>query len=486
MPTMAIAMAGPKKRKPKKDSKVAPDTAKKQKAATDAEGEIENIEDETEPMDNDTAEDETETDGTEEEDPATVGLPPETLLRIRTTAIPARQLVPDSDSERSSMTATRRTFLPHWAAKKATAEAHETALKAVQDAVTALTNVAVLVGGDVGADIVKNTRNIDAAVLTMMRRISNCEGQLAVRKDERAMPPPPPPPPAGKKNGPLMRQLTGPEKRAMAKGQDVEKPVKPQTMRSRSRSRTPGPKTYAVAVRTVAPDGTPDGPDATKEKVLASLPAQMPHARVAGIVRRKDHVVIRMRNEKERDELLRCQTIDRMSFAAPPVAGKKVRLMRIPKEVSVDTIMTELTNRNRDPDVPAEQWRREISFLSRGKMGPSPTVFLEISQRVYTFWLELGSVDINWRLYPIRDPPAVELCFQCFGHGHRGKECTEPKPLCRRCGDDDHSFATCTKPETCRNCRKSGRPDGHGVSSPSCPIYGRALERNQLRTNTAE
>src|SRR5699024_1674211 len=63
----------------------------------------------------------------------------------------------------------------------------------------------------------------------------------------------------------------------------------------------------------------------------------------------------------------------------------------------------------------------------------------------------------SFRAVPFHEVP---MCTQCLRPGHSAKHCRHkakcPKPLCAKCGKDDHLSADCTETTmTCINCNRA-------------------------------
>lgn len=94
-------------------------------------------------------------------------------------------------------------------------------------------------------------------------------------------------------------------------------------------------------------------------------------------------------------------------------------LVGIPNNIRSDQLMEELSVRNRDPDVVAEEFRGKIRIHIRGGKGAETgNVIVEVSERVRIHWMVSGGVDILWRTHQVRDMSGVEMCYRCYGHGH--------------------------------------------------------------------
>lgn len=71
------------------------------------------------------------------------------------------------------------------------------------------------------------------------------------------------------------------------------------------------------------------------------------------------------------------------------------------------------------------------------------------------------------------------LCFRCFGKGHRSKEC-KTKVYCYRCSKDGHNQALCTAPKKASSEKMSAEKSGGRISEPlrNNKKPGKAPKRN--------
>lgn len=225
--------------------------------------------------------------------------------------------------------------------------------------------------------------------------------------------------------------------------------------------------------------------DQVKDKVLSKVAANLKEVKVNAVRRTRDGgVMLETRTEEDMRKIREASVFEAngLALSKAPRPMKKVVLRRVPRSHSNIELLEELTVRNWDNDVSLAEFTREVRIASRGAATATDghaNVVLEVSDRVASFWMAMGGVDIFWRTYPIHSIAGVELCFRCNAHGHGVRSCPEKEALCKRCGKAGHLIQQCTNDESCRNCRKIKKNDAHAVNSDKCPLYRRALERLQ-------
>lgn len=84
-----------------------------------------------------------------------------------------------------------------------------------------------------------------------------------------------------------------------------------------------------------------------------------------------------------------------------------------------------------------------------------------------------GMVEVGWSECPLSVCEPPEVCFRCFGRGHKSWACKGPdrSKLCRRCGVEGHFVRECKSAPKCLICTTN---KGHVTGGPKCPsISGR-------------
>lgn len=82
----------------------------------------------------------------------------------------------------------------------------------------------------------------------------------------------------------------------------------------------------------------------------------------------------------------------------------------------------------------------------------------------------LGILKVGWSVcrLSIQQPP--EVCFKCFGKGHKSWNCNGPdrSKMCRKCGAEGHRASDCKQIAKCLICVDRA-DNGHLTGGPKCP-----------------
>lgn len=241
------------------------------------------------------------------------------------------------------------------------------------------------------------------------------------------------------------------------------------------------PKSYAIVV-----SGADLTSDQVKAKVIQNVPNQLRDVSVKEVRRTSNGgVVLVTRTAAEMNRLKTSSTFSdlglKLSEAKKP--GRLLLLRKVPTTYSDEELMEDLVVRNRDRDIPEDEFRKEVRIRSRQGKTAEGNLTIEVSERIRNYWKALGGVDLFWRTYRILDIAGVELCWKCGGHGHSASRCEEPQSLCFQCGLPGHTRDACKAAVSCRNCRNAKKSNSHPINSGLCPFYSRALERLKERRN---
>ncbi|XP_078051863.1 uncharacterized protein LOC144478013 [Augochlora pura] len=83
------------------------------------------------------------------------------------------------------------------------------------------------------------------------------------------------------------------------------------------------------------------------------------------------------------------------------------------------------------------------------------------------------TLKIGWGKCSIKPREEITQCFRCREYGHIVKDCVGPdrSQLCRKCGEDHHTYNCKSTELKCIICQVKGHKEG----SQQCPIYRKAI-----------
>lgn len=182
-------------------------------------------------------------------------------------------------------------------------------------------------------------------------------------------------------------------------------------------------------------------------------------------------------NELMRNENLRTQGVN---VCVAKRVTPRIIVYDVPKEWDDNYVLEELYKRNVDGIMDYEEYVGRVKVVMRNGKRDANVVNLviECPFELRGRLLRMGRVFVCTYSFRVNVFEKVFRCYNCYGYGHRARECTE-KEICRKCGGEGHKGESCRKSESCRNCCNKGRRGqqaAHSVLSPECPEYKWRLE----------
>lgn len=162
---------------------------------------------------------------------------------------------------------------------------------------------------------------------------------------------------------------------------------------------------------------------------------------------------------------------------AQEVLGEKVRVRALTPEMTIQCKnLDEITTAEELSAVLKQQCNVDAPCASiRMRRGPAgmqiATIKLPVGEAKKA--TAKGMVEVGWSECPLSVCEPPEVCFRCFGRGHKSWACKGPdrSKLCRRCGVEGHFVRECKSAPKCLICTTN---KGHVTGGPKCPsISGR-------------
>ena len=76
-------------------------------------------------------------------------------------------------------------------------------------------------------------------------------------------------------------------------------------------------------------------------------------------------------------------------------------------------------------------------------------------------------VKLGWTAFEVRPyVPSVRQCFKCLKFNHSSRVCRATTDRCSNCGEEGHTYLTCSNPTNCANCDQA-----HRAIDQKCPLY---------------
>ena len=108
--------------------------------------------------------------------------------------------------------------------------------------------------------------------------------------------------------------------------------------------------------------------------------------------------------------------------------------------------------------------------LRRGPAGTQVATF-RLPMTSANSVVKVGKLKVGWSICSLSIHQPLEVCFRCFGKGHKAWACRGPNrsALCRRCGEEGHKARECTKPPRCVICANGH--NNHMLGGPKCKAF---------------
>ncbi|CAL7932893.1 unnamed protein product, partial [Xylocopa violacea] len=196
----------------------------------------------------------------------------------------------------------------------------------------------------------------------------------------------------------------------------------------------------------------------------------------------KSGVLIETETTSDAEQILKCKKLTCAGLVAglPSKRKPKMIIYQVPKDLKEKDLLAAIKDQNAD-HLNKDKFTEDFKLLFRTGDREKETVnwVIEVTPEIRNTLTKRSKIFIGWHSCSIRDYIQITRCYKCQSFGHISKHCQAKVDTCGHCGQDGHSFGSCSKKQqnpTCVNCKRANKPHDHSSRSKECAAYKHAIE----------
>lgn len=191
-------------------------------------------------------------------------------------------------------------------------------------------------------------------------------------------------------------------------------------------------------------------------------------------------------------EIVREKLGENYEVVLPPIKNPRIQITNIDPEIPSDEIINELKKNNDCLDGCEMKLVTVIPRKHRGTV--SHSIIVEVNCDMHKKLLEIGALQLPFKVCKIVEHLYLKRCFKCCGFSHISSQCKRNENFCGRCAGS-HGSADCrSRRMMCINCKTANEKFGqslnvyHHAWSRECKVLERRMAklRSTIQYNAAD